>query len=275
MDKSFLQDLILSDEDFLWSYSRLKQYDDCKYAWFLKYIEGLEEEDLFFSSYGSYLHDIYSEILLGNLDKNEAVHHYLINFTRKVNNSAPSKEVYSSYFLDGVNAMKNVDEFLSQINNTKSQINNYEVAGVELPVSFSIDGSNFTGYIDLLIKNEEGDYVIVDHKSRKLKPRSAKGNLKSDLILDNYFKQLYLYAIAIKEMYGKYPKELWLHCFRDNKIIKEEFDEEKLAEAKSWATDTIKTICQTQSWTPNCDWFSCTNLCGLHNECDYYKMMKY
>lgn len=267
MDKSFLQDLILSDEELLWSYSRIKQYDDCKYAWFLKYLEGVDEEELFFSSYGSYLHEIYSEILLGNLKPNEAVHYYLINFTRKVNNTLFNKDVYTNYFLDGVNAIKNVNEFLSQINN-------YEVVGVELPVSFSVNGSKFTGYIDLLIKDEEGNYVIVDHKSRKLKPRSKKGTLKSDLILNDYFKQLYIYAIAVKELYGKYPKELWLHCFREGNIIKEEFDDQKLAEAISWATNSIETIRQTQSWTPNCDWFSCTNLCGLHNECDYYKMMK-
>ena len=275
MSNNFIQDLVLSDEDYRWSYSRISKYDDCKYAWYLKYIEEIETQELFFSQFGKFIHEIYASILLGNLSSEKAVDYFLTNFRREVTAKAPSDKVFSSYFASGLKAMKEIDAFLNEISN-------YEIAGVEMPVEFSLGNNKFVGIIDLLLKDSSENFIIVDHKSRILKPRSKKGNLKSDAELDNYFKQLYLYSVAIKEVYGKFPAELWLHCYRNtnNKIIKD--DAYKLMDKGDsfyWYSfeqkfsDRIKQIKSTKEWIPNYDWFACTNLCECHNECEYYQMM--
>lgn len=265
MSKNFIQDLILNDEDYKWSYSRVNKYDDCKYAWYLKYIEEIETQELFFSQFGKFVHEIYASILLGNLSSEKAVDYFLTNFRREVTAKAPSDKIFSSYFASGLKAMGEVNEFLDEIKD-------YEIAGVETPVEFKVGDNNFVGIIDLILRDRLGNLIIADHKSRTLKPRSKKGTLKSDTELDKYFKQLYLYSIAIKEMYGKFPTELWLHCYRntDNKIIKESF---KPLEFEDEFSNKIKQIKITEEWTPNYDWFSCTNLCECHNECEYYQMM--
>ena len=268
MSLSFVQNLILSDSENVWSYSRIKKYGDCKYAWYLKYVEDVETEDLFFSQFGSFIHKIYSLILLGDLTKEEALSYYLVNFRTEVNAKAPSENIFNSYFKDGLRLMKETDQFLSEVSN-------YEVVGVELPVDFKIGGNLFTGFIDCLLKDGDGNLIVVDHKSRKLKPRSKKGTLKSDAELEEYLKQLYLYSDAVKEIYGTYPTELWFNCFRnENSLIKEKFDIEKLVDTKTWAMETIWDIQNTTNWTPNCDWFACTNLCECHRECEYYNTMK-
>ena len=38
-------------EDMVWSYSRIKAFDDCPYRWYLKYIRHLHGKDMFFSDY--------------------------------------------------------------------------------------------------------------------------------------------------------------------------------------------------------------------------------
>ncbi len=272
---NFIQDLILNDEDYKWSYSRISKYDDCKYAWYLKYIEEIKTEELFFSQFVKFVHEIYASILLGNLSSENAVDYFLTNFRKEVTAKAPSDKVFSSYFASGLNAMKEVNGFLEEVKD-------YEILGVETPVKFKLGCNNFVGIIDLLLKDQSGNLIVVDHKSRTLKPRSKKRNLKSDAELDKYFKQLYLYSIAVKEMYGEFPTELWLHCYRntDNKIIKEDFYRLKeKSDPFYWMffeqefSDKIKQIKATEEWTPNYDWFSCTNLCECHNECEYYQMM--
>lgn len=39
-------------DDMVWSYSRIKAFEDCPYRWYLKYIKKFHGKDMFFSSYG-------------------------------------------------------------------------------------------------------------------------------------------------------------------------------------------------------------------------------
>ena len=54
--------------------------------------------------------------------------------------------------------------------------------------------------------------------------------------------QLYLYAYAVKQKYGKYPKALCFNCFRNNTFNEEPFDEQKCEEAINKITDLIEQI---------------------------------
>ena len=266
MSDNFIHNLILSDEEYRWSYSRVDKYKSCKYAWYLKYLEEVDTEELFFSQFGKFVHKIYAEILLGNLKPEDAEDYFLVNYRREVTSRAPSDKVFLSYFKSGLDAMHNIDKFLSDIND-------YEIIGVETPVDFKIDNRNFVGIIDLTLKDSNGDIIIVDHKSRTLKPRSKKGNLKSDLELEKYLQQLYIYSLAIKDLHGRYPSELWFHCYRnaDNKFIKESFSYELLNKTVDITLQEIDNIVTTSKWSPNINWFSCANLCECHNECEYYQ----
>ena len=47
---------------------------------------------------------------------------------------------------------------------------NYEILGVEEKVEFTINGKDFIGYIDLLVKDKKtNEIIIIDHKSASLK----------------------------------------------------------------------------------------------------------
>ena len=45
-------------KDMTWSYSRVKAFDMCPYGWYLKYIQKIRGKDMFFSSYGSFVHKL-------------------------------------------------------------------------------------------------------------------------------------------------------------------------------------------------------------------------
>ena len=140
---------------------------------------------------------------------------------------------------------------------------------VEEKIDFKIGGLNFTGRIDYL-GEEDGDLVIVDNKSRDLKQRSKreKPTLK-DKELDSMLRQLYIYAEAVRQKYGRLPKLLCFNCFRTGVFIEEPFNEDAYHEALSWAQSKVEEISGADEFYPNREFFSCYYLCGLSNHCCY------
>lgn len=43
-------------DEMVWSYSRVRAFEDCPYRWYLKYIRHLRGKDMFFASYGTFMH---------------------------------------------------------------------------------------------------------------------------------------------------------------------------------------------------------------------------
>ena len=252
--------LIISDEDFVWSYSRIKSFEDCPYGWLLKYIKRLKGKEQFFSQYGSFNHLIHELYYSGDLTESETADYYLFNFTDFVTAKAPSLKIYEKYFKAGANYWKNFSDRRD------------DVVGVEEEVEFTLDGKKFTGFVDLVRQNDK--LSIVDHKSRDLKPRSGKSKpTASDKELDAYFRQLYLYSVPIAEKFSQNIEELSFNCFKENLIIKELFDEHKFEEAKQWALDNIQKITNNEEWKPKLDWFKCKYICDMSDECEYFEML--
>lgn len=55
----------------------------------------------------------------------------------------------------------------------------YSMVDVEKRVDFDIDGIRFVGYIDYLGIDDDGEFHIIDNKSRDLKPRSGRKKTNS------------------------------------------------------------------------------------------------
>lgn len=152
---------------------------------------------------------------------------------------------------------------------------NYEILGVEMQIDFVLNKTPFIGYIDLLLRDKkDGKIVILDHKSAEY-PFKKNGELKKKEIksFNSYKKQMYLYAHAIHQIYGEFPKEMTWNLFKDGgkfatiPFIKEEYDE-----TMAWFNDVIATIEQETEFEPTEDYFYCTNLCNFRNSCEYRQM---
>lgn len=243
-----------------WSYSRIMAYEDCPYKFYLKYIYGLKGNRQFFSDYGSFMHLIIEKYMNGELNKGDLVGYYLTNFRRYVVGTAPNRTIFTNYFNQGMDYLKNIKSISE------------EVLGVEKEISFTISDKNFVGYIDLVSKNGN-DIYITDNKSRALKKRGTrKKPTKSDKELDEYLRQLYLYSISVQNEYGVLPKELRFNCFRINDLITEPFNVEDYESTKKWAINSIEKITEESDWNPNIDYFKCSYLCDCNIHCEYFQM---
>lgn len=243
-----------------WSYSRLQSFLKCPHGFFVHYITGEEEDDTFLASYGSFVHQIHQLVFSGYLKRDEAAIYYLENFGDFVHGGI-TKEIFSSYYKGAYEYFKNMPKFDGQI------------VGVEKEFRFDVLGYPFVGYADLITREEDG-LVLYDHKAKILKPYSGrKKPTKTDLELDEYSRQLYLYAHAMHEEYGEYPKQMVFNCYRNRTLIKMDFHEDKLHNTLCWCDDLIHKIRDYDKWNPDIDFFKCKYLCGLNERCDYHDLM--
>lgn len=247
-------------EDMTWSYSRIKCFEDCPYRFYLKYISGYKDVPQFYASYGSFMHKIIEEFYRGKLAKEEMLTKFLFDFQTEVKGERPKESTVSKYIQCGVEYLRTFSPFP------------YKMIDVEKKVKFEINGKKFIGFIDYL-GEKDGEYYIVDNKSRELKPRSkrAKPTVK-DQELDEMLKQLYLYAAAVKQEYGKFPKALCFNCFKNGVFIEEPFSEKVFSETIEWFLKTIDNIADENDFLPYLDYFSCKNICGVKDECCYYEL---
>ena len=247
-------------EDMTWSYSRIKCFEDCPYRFYLKYISGCKEAPQFYASYGSFMHKLIEEFYKGIITKEEMLTKFLFGFQENVIGRRPQQSTVEKYIQLGIEYLKGFTPFP------------YNMVAVEKKVEFELGGKKFIGFIDYL-GEKDGEYYIVDNKSRELKPRSGrKKQTVKDQELDEMLKQLYLYAAAIKQEYGKFPKALCFNCFKNRVFIEEPFSENKFSETVEWFLKTIDDIADENEFLPYLDFFSCNNICGVNNECCYYEM---
>lgn len=246
--------------DFTWSYSRISQFEMCPYAFLLRYILHAAKRNLFFSDYGTFMHKMIEMYLTGVLEKEELSQYYLKKFKSAVIGHAPNENIFKTYFEQGLQYFNNID--FPYMN----------LAGIEQRASFVIGDKPFVGIIDCIAK-DRGEIIIVDNKSRALKARSArKKPSKSDIELDAYLRQLYMYSIPIKDKFHTYPSRLEFNCFRTGQLISEPFREEELEKTKQWALQSIDTITKNEDWSPKQEYWKCRYLCDCSHECEYFQM---
>lgn len=247
-------------QDMTWSYSRLKAFETCKHHWFLRYILGLRDLPCFYTSYGSFMHQILEHYYTGKIKKSQMLAEFLLNFRKSVAGPRPDGKIVRKYIEAGKTYLSTFDPLP------------HKRLWVEERREFQLDGRKFTGIIDLLVESINGELFLVDNKSRDLKPRSKRAKpTAKDLELDDMLRQLYLYSIPVFEEFGRYPDWLCFNCFKSGVFIKERFDIEKFEEAKRWALGLIEEIEREEDFDPNPDFFFCKWLCGVNDKCVYYE----
>lgn len=245
--------------DMTWSYSRVKTYENCPYKFYLRYILGRKPSRAFFAEYGSFVHSLLERYYKGEIRRQDLPAEYLIGFSDAVTSKAMSGKVFNSYFNDGLRYFREFVPVEGGIVKTEGKVDG------------EIDGIRFTGVVDLTVDDGE-NLMIVDHKSRALKPRSKRAKpTKSDEELDEMLIQLYLYVPLIEKTYWRVPKTLAFNCFRTGTLIKEPFDNGKFESAKAWLKNGVEKIATDSDFDPEPEYFKCHNLCEMCEHCEYIK----
>ena len=162
-----------------------------------------------------------------------------------------------SYYAQGLNFLKTFQGY-----------ENIKILGAEEEFALDIDDWQFNGIIDLVFQDADGRLIIRDYKS--------KASFKNDDEKYKYARQLYLYALYVKEKYGRYPDELQFLMFRKQKDpVRIPFNLEDLNEALQWAKDTVRIIRNAFDYPAQCEEFYSENLCNHREYCPLKIKSKY
>lgn len=252
-----------------YSYSRLGTFHTCPYLYDRTYNGEKEDrgEQNAFAAAGSIGHEIIEDYYNGKFEEFELPNVF--------------EEKWQSDFIDKgyevelilPNYKKNLtDNYYKSFSNYFSNFKAYDnckIIAVELEFNLVLSKDDitiiFTGIIDGLGIDENGEYIVWDSKS--------KGKWSSRAELDEYLRQLYIYAIYIKHKFGKFPKFLKFNQFRlteKDRVTEEVFNVDDFNKAVNWLFKTVKEIECESLWLPNTsEPFFCSNLCNFRNNCDY------
>lgn len=232
-----------------WSFSSLKLYEQCPYAFFLKCVKEEDEMPNAFQQVGSLAHSLLEKAYKKELYPFELADAFISRYPFCVTSPFPFRIMEESYY------QKTLEYF-----ETFDIDEQYEIIGVEKEVMCEIEGIKFIGYIDLLLKDKtDNGIIIVDHKSKSSFKKGER---------EEYLKQLYLYSSAIFQEYNLFPKELWFNLFRSQQIIKTTFHEGDYTAAIDWFKAGVEHILATDSWDCGIDSWYCGKLCGM-DSCVY------
>ena len=250
---------MIDGKNYVWSYSRLASYVQCPYQWYLNYVEERKSDTNWYAQNGSAVHETLELIANGELNIEEAGSYYL-DLTE-----------YSSEYIKESTKEKTENQCLDFFAEYDfSLFKDYEIVGAEEEMLFTVGDYSFRGYIDLHLKDKDGNHIIVDYKSASgtLK-KNGEPKKQSEETWSGYEKQALLYAIGICQKYGAYPKSLMWLLFRDQQVVCKEFDFNKCEAVRDWVVETIEKIERDEEFPPQKSFIMCNQLCGFRRSCEY------
>ena len=176
MDNSIILD------SMRWSFSSLNAYHTCPKMFELTYIKNVQpRKQNAFALWGTFGHNLLEQYFTNKCEFYELSKKYTDEYFDNVYLKFPPNkytDLNKSYFDAG---KQYFDLF-------EGLPDNLEVVCVEQRIDVKIDGYEFCGYIDLVLRDKnDGRYIIEDHKS--------KSGFKNAKERKEYARQLYLYAI--------------------------------------------------------------------------------
>lgn len=236
----------------IWSYSSVKLYETCPYAFNLRYVQDIEEETNAMAEHGGFVHELLESYFKGDKLAFELVYEFEENYGEKVKHRFPYYNMYKSFYDSTIKYLSN---FEGIPDNCKVLFVEREITGIISPgLDTPTKGVRFIGYIDLVYEDDKG-IVIVDHKSH--------GKWKNRRERKEYFRQLYLYAYCLHQQGLPLPHKLVFNKYRTDEWDEEIFNENDYHEAVAWLYNEVGKIMIEKEWNCNIDSFYCSNLCGF------------
>lgn len=145
------------------------------------------------------------------------IHDLISNYSNEVDEDTNFRLALRKHGID--ENIKNVESARKLFSSFK---NNYHHGDSIHEYNFMIkfDSGYLSGSIDEVRFLEDDEIQIIDYKTNRVK------NLNK--LIQNYEPQILLYSIAIKDIYGKLPKQATLHFLETNDLIDIELNPEKL-----------------------------------------------
>jgi DNA helicase-2/ATP-dependent DNA helicase PcrA len=200
-------------ETMRFSATRLKMYKDCPLQFKFSYVMKIPEPPGVApaAAKGTSIHAVIENLDLTKPVKEQVARLLESNWTPDQFESQTQSEQNKT------SAYDLIDTYLAwQEKNQNMNI------GSEKEFSFTFAGREMHGYIDRIEQTPDGGYVVIDFKSGKKPSDITKKSIPENI-------QLNLYAMAIREMFGKLPERATLFYLKDNKLVDYQPTEESIA----------------------------------------------
>ncbi len=250
----------------IFSHSRLSTFEQCPLKYKFRYIDKIPPRIFSIESHlGGSVHSslewLYIQVKNGKIPSvEELIEHYSKEWNKKKNPDlaiADNSLTEKDYFNKGVKFL--IDYYL------KNKPFNDNTIEVEKKVTIALDEEGkykIQGFIDRLSYNKETDeYEIHDYKTSNSLPYREK--------IDND-RQLALYAIAVKNLYGRDKNVclVWHYLAYNRKICSRRTDEQ-LEQLKKDTIELIKRIKSTTDFPAKksvlCKWCEYRDICQDFN----------
>ena len=250
----------------VYSHSKLSTFEQCPYKYKLRYIDKIKPdiEKSIEAHLGTAVHDTLEWVYNSVKDENkiptldEVITYYSVKWQEEFSEEIliVKKEMSAKYYFN-----KGVQFLLDYY----SKHHPFKDGTIECEKRIMIEldeNTKLQGFIDRLVHNiETGKYEIHDYKTANALPTQEK--MDGD-------RQLALYSIAIKELYGQ-DKDvilIWHYLAHNQKIISRRTNEQ-LEELKEETKKLIRQIESTTEFPTNktilCGWCEYKNQCPEYN----------
>lgn len=238
-----------------WSYSSANAFSSCPRMFYLTYLEGYDRLPNAFAEWGSFGHSILEKYYKGELALFDLSSYYKDHYKENVETCFPpsrNNAMPNSYYNAG----------LAYFDAFEDPYQRDEILSVEQKFQKNIDGHDFVGVVDLIVKDKDtGNIFIVDHKS--------KSKFKSNEELHNYLRQLYLYSLYINEAYNIEPSKLVFNMFRTQTVEEIPFDKKEQISAVDWFHKIVDTAYKEEDFSANPSDYFCNYICSVRNRCKH------
>lgn len=250
------ENVLIKKETQVYSVSQLKMYESCPRKYLYGYIYKIPISSKHFFDFGTSVHSVL-ENLISMFDSNskEALEQNGIMLLHKhwiskgYENSTQEKE----YFEKGIDA---INAFIKK--EIELRKNKREIVALEKEFLIEVNGKKIIGYIDRIDKVEGKEYEIIDYKT---------SNSMETLDSLNENLQLYVYAIALKELYQNYPSKVGLWYLVHDKLVQTSIDLKNIDKIKDKIKELIEGI-ESNNFVAKPSFFNCT-YCDFCNICNF------
>jgi len=251
----------------IYSHSRLNTFEQCRLKFKYRYIDKIITIEKSIESFlGKIIHNtlewLYNKVKEKKIPSiDEVITYYSNNWEE---NYKPTIKIVKKEFTTKDYFNKGVQFLLGYY--MKHKPFNDNTLEVEKRIMINLDEKGeykLQGFIDRLVHNlEKDEFEIHDYKTGNSLPTQEK--IESD-------KQLALYSIAIKELFGKDKEVLliWHYLAHNQKIVSKRTNEQ-LQQLKKEIIELIKEIELTTEFPPKksilCNWCEYKSMCSEVNK---------
>ena len=248
------------------SYSSIEKYESCPLDYNLRYNFGFKNSDNYGIIQGNVVHNSLEEINNIILEEKK----------KRAEKGETFDKVDNSIFISREEIIEVVSEIFDQtqniedVDNAKEKIicdvlYYWDKYGRELDIleseyAYEIEESNFIlkGSVDLIYKTEDG-IAILDYKTSNLNNKSEE---ELDALFNKYKKQLYTYALALKEdekYMGEEVELVQIYPVISKEMKDFEINDEKIEERREAIIDVARKISNDVYNTDKFDCEKCEN----------------